>query len=68
MTVTIELDDAKADPSTPIERVRLGEEIVIADAGEPVARLVAEHSRNPRQPGSAKGKVVIQDNFVRRQG
>jgi prevent-host-death family protein len=63
MTVTVDLHDAKAKLTTLIERVRLGEEIVIADAGEPVARLVAEHSRKPPQPGSAKGKFVIHDNF-----
>ena len=63
MTVTVDLDDAKADLSTLIERVRLGEEIVIAEAGGPVARLVAEHSREPRRPGSAKGKFVMHDNF-----
>jgi prevent-host-death family protein len=63
MTVTIDLRDAKANLSTLIERVRLGEEIVIADAGEPVARLVAERARKPRQPGSAQGKFVIHDKF-----
>ena len=63
MTVTVELDDAKADPSTLIERVRLGEEIVIALAGEPVARLAAEPSRQPRRPGSAKGQFWMSDDF-----
>jgi prevent-host-death family protein len=65
MTVTVDLDDAKADLSTLIERVRLGEEIVITEAGEPVARLVAERSssRAPRRLGSAKGQFVMHDNF-----
>jgi prevent-host-death family protein len=63
MTVTVELDDAKADLSTPIERVRLGEEIVIALAGEPVARLVAEPCRQPRRPGTAKGQFWKSDDF-----
>jgi prevent-host-death family protein len=63
MTVTVDLHEAETHLSELIERARLGEEIVIALAGEPVARLVAEHSRKPRQPGSAKGKFVIHDNF-----
>jgi prevent-host-death family protein len=63
MTVTIDLRDAKANLSTLIERVRLGEEIVITEAGEPVARLTVERTRKPRQPGSAKGKFVIHDDF-----
>jgi prevent-host-death family protein len=63
MTVTVDLEDARADLSKLIERVRLGEEIVITEAGEPVARLVAERSREPRRPGSAKGKFVMHDNF-----
>ncbi|MGH6921951.1 MAG: type II toxin-antitoxin system Phd/YefM family antitoxin [Geminicoccaceae bacterium] len=63
MAVTVDLDDEKADLSTLIERVRLGEEIVITEAGEPVARLVAEHSRKPRRPGSAKGQFVMHDSF-----
>ena len=63
MTVTIDLHDAKANLSTLIERVRLGEEIVIAVAGEAVARLVPEKARKSRQPGSAKGMFVIHDNF-----
>jgi prevent-host-death family protein len=63
MAVTVDLDDAKVDLTTLIERVRLGEEIIIAKAGEPVARLVPEKPRKPRQPGSAKGKFVIHDEF-----
>jgi prevent-host-death family protein len=63
MTVTVDLRAAQADLSALIERVRLGEEIVITDAGEPVARLVPEPSRKPRQPGSAEGMFVIHDNF-----
>jgi prevent-host-death family protein len=63
MTVTVDLDEAKADLATLIERVRLGEEIVIVEAGEPVARLVPEKARKPRQPGSAKGQFWMSDDF-----
>jgi prevent-host-death family protein len=63
MTATVNMHEAKPYLPKLIERVRLGEEIIIAKAGEPVARLVPERSRKPRGPGSAKGKVVIHDSF-----
>ena len=42
MTATVNIHEAKTHFSKLIERVRLGEEIIIAKAGEPVARLVPE--------------------------
>lgn len=63
MTATVNIHEAKTHLSKLIERVRLGEEIVIAKAGEPVARLVPEKPRKPREPGSAKGQIWIADNF-----
>lgn len=38
---TISISDAKATLSEQIRRVRSGEEVVILDRGQPVARLVA---------------------------
>jgi prevent-host-death family protein len=63
MIATVSIHEAKTHLSTLIERVRRGEEIIVAKAGEPVARLVPERSRKPREPGSARGKFVIHDNF-----
>jgi len=73
MTATVNIHEAKTHLTELIERVRLGEEIVIAEAGEPLARLVPEKSQTPRQPGgarreprrpgSAKGQFVIHDDF-----
>jgi prevent-host-death family protein len=64
MTATVNIHEAKTHFSKLIARVRLGEEIIIAKAGEPVARLVPERRpRKPRQPGSAKGKIIIHDEF-----
>jgi antitoxin (DNA-binding transcriptional repressor) of toxin-antitoxin stability system len=42
-----------------------GEEIIIAKAGKPVARLVPELPSSPgkRVPGFGKGKVWIADDF-----
>lgn len=53
----VNIHEAKTHLSRLIEDVSLGEEIVIAKAGTPVARLVAiEPVRPPRRPGSLKGK------------
>jgi prevent-host-death family protein len=64
MTATVNIHEAKTHFSKLIERVRLGEEIVIAKAGQPVARLVPERPRRqPRRPGTGKGRIVIHDSF-----
>ena len=37
---------------------------MIAKAGQPVARLVPERPRRqPRRPGTGKGRIVIHDSF-----
>ena len=58
------IHDAKTHFSRLIERVLLGEEIVIAKAGRPVARLVpVVPDARGRQPGSARGAFVMPDDF-----
>jgi len=60
----VNVHEAKTTLSKLLERVSLGEEIVIARAGKPVARLIPERSeRRPRQPGGAEGLVHIHDDF-----
>lgn len=55
MTI-INVHAAKTQLSRLLERVAQGEELVIAKAGRPVARLVpVEPPTAPRQPGSARG-------------
>jgi prevent-host-death family protein len=64
LTTTVNIHQAKTHFSKLIERVRLGEEIVIAKAGRPVARLVPERDRRqPRQPGTGKGQIVVHSSF-----
>ncbi len=64
MTV-FNIHDAKTHFSKILERVLSGEEVVIAKAGKPVARLIPFEANDiaPRQPGKDKGKVVIQLDF-----
>jgi prevent-host-death family protein len=64
MTATVNIHEAKTQFSKLIARVRMGEEIVIAKAGEPVARLVPEgQRRKPRQPGTGKGQFLVHESF-----
>ncbi len=64
MARTVNVHEAKTHLSRLLAEVGRGEEIVIARAGKPVARLVpVEPRRAPRQPGSAKGQIWIADDF-----
>jgi prevent-host-death family protein len=64
MDKAINIHDAKTHLSRLIERVEAGEEITLARAGRPVARLVPiKRSHEPRPLGLWKGKVVIRPDF-----
>ncbi len=60
----INVHDAKTQFSKLIEAVSRGEEIVIAKAGKPAARLVPIQAKKViRRPGALKGKMRIADDF-----
>ena len=63
MAEPVNIHQAKTHLSRLIERVEAGEEITIARAGRPVARLVPVQQRRPRRPGLWKGRVVISPDF-----
>jgi prevent-host-death family protein len=64
MSTTVNIHEAKTHLSRLLEQVRNGEEVVIAKAGKPVARLVAIDRRPARRvPGMDKGKVIIHPDF-----
>ena len=59
---TINIHEAKTHLSRLVERVQAGEEIVIAKAGRPAARLVPiEDARKPVKIGGLKGAPVPDD-------
>jgi prevent-host-death family protein len=60
----INLYEAKTCLSRLVERAAAGEEIIIAKAGKPKARLVplSEHTEF-RQPGGWEGKVWVAEDF-----
>jgi prevent-host-death family protein len=60
----VNIHQAKTHLSRLVEEAAAGEEIVIAKAGRPVARLVAlDIAAKPRQPGRLKGLIKIRDDF-----
>jgi prevent-host-death family protein len=60
----VNLHEAKTHLSRLLERIALGEEVIIAKAGKPVAKLVAiKPSTRKFKLGSAKGEFVVPDNF-----
>ncbi len=60
----INIHDAKTHLSRLVERAAGGEEIIIAKAGKPVARLVPlAPQMKPRVFGSMKGQIWIADDF-----
>jgi prevent-host-death family protein len=64
MAETVNIHEAKTRLSKLLRRVQLGEEIVIAKAGRPVARLAPLAERvSRRTPGSAKGLISLSANF-----
>ena len=56
--VIVNVHQAKTHLSRLLERVVAGEEVVIARAGNPVARLVPIQREEPRNPGLVKGRVT----------
>jgi prevent-host-death family protein len=64
MAATVNIHEAKTHLSRLLERVSKGEEIVIARAGRPVARLVPYlEEAPPRKPGGWEGRVWMADDF-----
>jgi prevent-host-death family protein len=60
----INIHQAKTHFSKLLERVALGEEVVIANAGTPSAKLVPILEDRPRfKSGSARGEFVVPDDF-----
>jgi prevent-host-death family protein len=60
----VNIHEAKTHLSRLLERVSMGEEIVIAKAGKPIAKLVAISNERPRfKLSSAQGEFVVPDDF-----
>ena len=63
MTI-VNMHEAKTNLSQLVKRAAAGEEIIVAKAGEPVAKIVAyTPSKEPRKPGALKGQIKILPGF-----
>jgi prevent-host-death family protein len=58
MTEIVDIDDAKTQLSRLVERAGTGEEILIARAGQPLARLGPVGRHEPPRPGLLTGLAV----------
>ena len=61
----VNIHDAKTRFSKLLEQVQSGEEIVIAKAGQPIARLTSytPPKRKIAPPGAMQGELWIADDF-----
>ena len=60
----VNIHEAKTHLSKLLKRVLNGEEVIIARAGQPIARLSPlQPKRGKRVPGSAKGMFTMTDDF-----
>jgi prevent-host-death family protein len=61
---TVNVHEAKTHLSRLLERVERGEEVIIARAGTPVARLLPFAPRGAaRELGMDEGRIEIPDDF-----
>ena len=64
MTVTVNIHAAKTQLSRLLEQVEEGEEIVIARAGKPIARIVPLVPTRPkRRLGILEGQYTVADDI-----
>ena len=60
----VNIHEAKTHLSRLVERAAAGEEITIAKAGKPIARLVAyRETAEPREAGLLKGQIWMADDW-----
>jgi len=60
----VNVHEAKTHLSRLLKRVAMGEEVTIARAGTPVAKLIPVKTKSKKRAlGTAKGDFVVPDNF-----
>ena len=60
----VNIHEAKTHLSRLLEKVALGEEVIIAKAGWPIAKLVSVKNPAKTRPlGTAKGDFEVPDDF-----
>ncbi|MEW5920435.1 MAG: type II toxin-antitoxin system Phd/YefM family antitoxin [Bacillota bacterium] len=60
----VNIHEAKTNLSRLLQKVKEGQEIIIAKAGRPVAKLIPYTEKpSKRVPGSAKDKITVSQDF-----
>jgi len=60
----VNIHEAKTNLSKLIEKVLKGEDVIIKKSNKPIVKLVIiDELKNERKLGSAKGQVIIADDF-----
>jgi prevent-host-death family protein len=61
MPATITVEEAQANLTELIGRLASGEEIMITQNQQPVAKLIGQRpsAQNPRVPGNCKGMITL---------
>lgn len=57
MAIKANVHEAKTHFSELLERAHNGEEVIIAKAGKPYAKLVPVRERGSRKPGEFRGRI-----------
>jgi len=61
---TVNIREAKTHLSRLLEQVTAGEEVIIAKAGKPIARIVPISNKSRKRIlGSEKGRFKVPDDF-----
>lgn len=60
---TIDLQDAQARLLQLVEQAKHGQEVVLTEGGEPVAKIIPISAPAARQFGSAKGLITMAEDF-----
>jgi prevent-host-death family protein len=63
MARVVNMHEAKTKLSELVAEVEAGEEVILARAGKPVARLMPLRKARPRRLGRWKGKVRMSKDF-----
>lgn len=61
MKLFYNIHEAKTQFSRLVEEAAVGEEVIIAKSGKPVARLVAYSPQSGRQPGRFKKDIHLEE-------
>lgn len=64
MAIKKNISEVKAQLSSLLEKVKMGEEVIIGKAGYPIAKIVPfERKDRKRTPGLLLNQIEIKDDF-----